>query len=67
MCVTVSATTSDLLAQGLLIERDNIYSEYISDEASSALPNFDKWVTTNEYTADVESNVLVFQSLGGAC
>ena len=44
MCVTINASTANFIAKNLIVDRDNIYDQNITDTATNALPEFATWL-----------------------
>jgi deoxyribonuclease-2 len=64
MCVTVTASTMDLIAQQLMINRPKIYDRVRSQAFYNTLPNVDK-LLKNQYTKDPNNSTTNWKSLNG--
>ena len=66
-CVTVTASTADVIAANLMISRPFIYTSLVSDDEDLAetLPNMLSWLQGNHSSSDVTSNVSTISSAGG--
>ncbi len=64
MCITISASTANIIASNLMIDRPYLYSTYITTTIANQLPEFNDLVNGNHNSVSTNSTTPI-QTVGG--